>query len=138
MALRGMGPAAKPAMPTLRKVLHDRTPRVRDLAAQALAELEGGGEQAPRTRSAARITSGAAVSPSFGPDSSGDWPQFHGPRRDALCSERGLLAKWPAEGPRLLWKWEVPGEAIRAYRSPGQASTRWATAPSTARSPSSC
>ncbi len=114
MALRGMGPAAKPAMPTLRKALHDKTPRVRDLAAQALAELERRGEKAPGTRSAARITSGAAVSPSFGPDSSGDWPQFHGPRRDALCSETGLLRKWPAEGPRLLWKWEDAG---RGYSS---------------------
>jgi len=32
-----------------------------------------------------------------------DWPQFHGPRRDALCTETGLLKQWPAEGPKLLW-----------------------------------
>lgn len=34
---------------------------------------------------------------------SSDWPQFHGPRRDNLSSERGLLRRWPPEGPELLW-----------------------------------
>jgi len=32
-----------------------------------------------------------------------DWPQFHGPRRDNLSAETGLLKQWPAEGPKLLW-----------------------------------
>lgn len=31
------------------------------------------------------------------------WPQFRGPRRDGICDEKGLLASWPAMGPRLLW-----------------------------------
>ncbi len=33
-----------------------------------------------------------------------DWPQFHGPRRDNLSRENGLLKQWPAGGPQLLWK----------------------------------
>ena len=33
-----------------------------------------------------------------------DWPQFHGPNRDNLCLEKGLLDKWPEAGPKLLWK----------------------------------
>ena len=33
-----------------------------------------------------------------------DWPQFHGPRRDNISRETGLLKKWPAGGPELLWK----------------------------------
>jgi len=33
----------------------------------------------------------------------GDWPQFHGPNRDSICTEKGLLKQWPAEGPKLLW-----------------------------------
>ena len=33
-----------------------------------------------------------------------DWPQWRGPRRDAVCRETGLLAQWPAEGPPLAWK----------------------------------
>jgi hypothetical protein len=36
--------------------------------------------------------------------SAGDWPQFHGPNRDNLCTEKGLLDKWPEAGPKLLWK----------------------------------
>jgi len=33
-----------------------------------------------------------------------DWPQWRGPDRDGKSSETGLLDKWPAEGPRLLWQ----------------------------------
>ena len=33
----------------------------------------------------------------------GDWPQFHGPNRDAISTEKGLLQRWPAAGPKLLW-----------------------------------
>jgi outer membrane protein assembly factor BamB len=33
-----------------------------------------------------------------------DWPQFHGPHRDSICTETGLLQEWPAQGPPLLWK----------------------------------
>jgi outer membrane protein assembly factor BamB len=32
-----------------------------------------------------------------------DWPQWRGPRRDAVCPETGLLTEWPKGGPRLLW-----------------------------------
>ncbi|MHC4654720.1 MAG: PQQ-binding-like beta-propeller repeat protein [Planctomycetota bacterium] len=31
------------------------------------------------------------------------WPQFHGPNRDNISTEKGLLKKWPEEGPALLW-----------------------------------
>jgi len=32
------------------------------------------------------------------------WPQWRGPRRDGISDEKGLLRKWPEEGPPLLWK----------------------------------
>jgi len=32
-----------------------------------------------------------------------DWPQFHGPRRDNISTETGLLKKWPEGGPKRLW-----------------------------------
>ena len=38
-----------------------------------------------------------------------DWGEFHGPRRDAICRERGLLDTWPEGGPELLWKLEGLG-----------------------------
>ena len=33
-----------------------------------------------------------------------DWPKFLGPRDDGTSTETGLLAKWPAEGPPVLWE----------------------------------
>jgi len=44
-----------------------------------------------------------------------DWPQFRGPRRDAVSAETGLLPTWPEGGPRLLWKKENLG---RGWSSP--------------------
>jgi len=32
------------------------------------------------------------------------WPQWHGPNRDNISTETGLLKKWPEGGPRLLWQ----------------------------------
>ncbi|MBL7185477.1 MAG: PQQ-binding-like beta-propeller repeat protein [Phycisphaerae bacterium] len=31
------------------------------------------------------------------------WPCFHGPRRDNLATDKGLLQTWSQEGPKLLW-----------------------------------
>ena len=31
------------------------------------------------------------------------WPQFHGPNRDNISTEKGLLKRWPVNGPPLLW-----------------------------------
>lgn len=31
------------------------------------------------------------------------WPCYHGPNRDNISTEKGLLARWPEEGPKLLW-----------------------------------
>jgi outer membrane protein assembly factor BamB len=31
------------------------------------------------------------------------WPCFHGPKRDNLSTETGLLRAWPEDGPELLW-----------------------------------
>ncbi len=39
-----------------------------------------------------------------------EWPQFHGPNRDNISTETGLLKKWPAEGPKLLWTFKGIGE----------------------------
>ena len=33
-----------------------------------------------------------------------DWPQWNGPNRDGKSAETGLLAQWPADGPKLAWK----------------------------------
>src|SRR5262245_63983977 len=36
-----------------------------------------------------------------------DWPQFLGPNRNGISSEKGLLETWPTAGPKELWR--VPG-----------------------------
>ncbi len=33
-----------------------------------------------------------------------DWPQWRGPNRDGVSTEKDLLDVWPEGGPRLLWK----------------------------------
>lgn len=38
------------------------------------------------------------------------WPHFHGPKRDNVSRETGLLKKWPEDGPRLLWKYRHCGD----------------------------
>ena len=44
-----------------------------------------------------------AAPPTLGGEDRAEWPQFHGPRRDNIATETGLLRQWPAGGPRLLW-----------------------------------
>jgi outer membrane protein assembly factor BamB len=34
----------------------------------------------------------------------GEWPQWRGPDRNGLSTEKGLLQEWPKGGPPLLWK----------------------------------
>jgi len=47
--------------------------------------------------------------------SKGEWPQWRGPKRDAICTETGLLTEWPANGPPLVWKCTGRGDG---YSSP--------------------
>jgi len=51
----------------------------------------------------------------------GYWPQFRGPNRDGVSSDRGLLAKWPEGGPRVEWK---SGELGEGYSSVALAGDR--------------
>lgn len=38
-----------------------------------------------------------------------DWPQWRGPHRDGVSTETGLLAKWPKDGPQLVWTFDKAG-----------------------------
>ncbi|UCC98951.1 MAG: PQQ-binding-like beta-propeller repeat protein [Phycisphaerales bacterium] len=39
-----------------------------------------------------------------------DWPQYLGPNRNSTSDETGLLRSWPAEGPKVLWIFDLgPG-----------------------------
>lgn len=38
-----------------------------------------------------------------------DWPQWMGPKRDNVWRETGLLEKFPADGPKVIWRVPVQG-----------------------------
>src|SRR5512137_2830739 len=47
--------------------------------------------------------------------SAADWPQWRGPNRDGKSLETGLVASWPAGGPRLVWKAQGLGESYSSF-----------------------
>lgn len=36
-----------------------------------------------------------------------DWPEFRGPRRDGLSRETNWTARWPADGPKMVWSAKI-------------------------------
>lgn len=60
-------------------------------------------------RTAARLIalSIILVVPQILADTVHDWPQYRGPERDGVSRESGLLAEWPEEGPKVLWKRDI-------------------------------
>lgn len=70
-------------------------------------------------RSLARVAglclSSLAVAAADGPW----WPAFHGPQRDNLVRETGLLKQWPRQGPRLIWKFPGCGRGYAAVSAAG-------------------
>ena len=49
------------------------------------------------------------------PAAESGWSQWRGPRRDGVSDETGLLASWPAGGPKQLW---TAGALGKGYSSP--------------------
>jgi outer membrane protein assembly factor BamB len=48
----------------------------------------------------------------FAAPASAQWLQWDGPHRDFTCDSKGLAEKWPADGPRQIWKGEIgPGHS---------------------------
>ena len=52
-------------------------------------------------------------------DALDDWPQWRGPRRDGVSTERGLLKSWPNGGPPLAWKAAGAGEGYSSFAVSG-------------------
>ncbi len=48
-----------------------------------------------------------------------DWPQWRGPNRDGLSPEKGLLARWPEGGPRLVFEAHGVGRGYSSMASAG-------------------
>ncbi len=68
------------------------------LAKQRARETASGGADEPLP--AAPPPTGDLRTRTFG----SDWPKFLGPTGDSKSTEKGILTKWPAKGPRIVWK----------------------------------
>jgi outer membrane protein assembly factor BamB len=55
---------------------------------------------------------GCVIVMAVGPALAQDWPQWRGPNRDGVSTEKGLLQQWPQAGPPLLWKATGLGEGF--------------------------
>jgi outer membrane protein assembly factor BamB len=44
-----------------------------------------------------------------------DWPQWRGPNRDGVSTEKGLLKDWPQGGPPLAWQAKGAGEGYSSF-----------------------
>ena len=48
-----------------------------------------------------------------------DWPQWRGPRRDGIATEKGLLKSWPSNGPARAWQASGAGEGYSSFAVAG-------------------
>jgi outer membrane protein assembly factor BamB len=71
-----------------------RNPHFKASEIEAVAQTAAGGSEATRREGE-------------------DWPEFLGPRQTGVSGETGLLEKWPATGPKVLWKKQI-GEGYSA------------------------
>jgi outer membrane protein assembly factor BamB len=44
-----------------------------------------------------------------------DWPQWRGPNRDGISSEKGLLKAWPKGGPPVAWRATGVGDGYSSF-----------------------
>jgi outer membrane protein assembly factor BamB len=105
--LGGMGPDAKAAVPVLAEAMRNESPVIQARLLGILSSIDP--EAFPPEKHAQKaeytpVEVDASSGLTNAAATSADWPQFHGPYRDALCREQGLLQEWPEGGPRLLWK----------------------------------
>lgn len=111
--LGAMGSDAKSSVPAIVKIMEGASSVMQARYADILNQIDPEnfyGNTTSDTLRAGRVTldesvPGAPLSPF-----SRDWPQFHGPNRDSICHERGLLTEWPEGGPTCLWVLEGLGK----------------------------
>ena len=107
--LGGIGAEAKPAVPVILRIMKDESPVLQERYRGVLRQIDPERFDVASTGSTAAATFDAADAPSAIAMDRGDWPQFHGPARDSICREEGLLQAWPQGGPKLLWTLEGLG-----------------------------
>lgn len=67
-----------------------------------------------------RLTTGLLLAWTFHTVLGDDWPQWLGPRRDAVWRESGIVEKFPPGGPPMRWRREIGG----GYAGPAVANGR--------------
>ncbi len=102
--LGGIGADAKPAVPVILQAMETESPAIRVRFAGILRQIDPTQFSSGTTSRRANVDFDPAIAAAALADEAGDWPQFHGPRRDSICREQGLLDQWPETGPRLLWQ----------------------------------
>jgi outer membrane protein assembly factor BamB len=112
LVLGNIGPDAREALPLLEKAAANPSEPLRDRLPGIIAQIRAATRTGTAGRAVAALPANLAGVPTHLPLAAapGDWPQFHGPRRDAICTETGLLTEWPSDGPPLLWKLEGLGK----------------------------
>lgn len=102
--LGGIGADAKPAVPTIVRIMKEESPAMQARLAGVLGQIDP--ERFDRTGTTGMGEGtrfdAALAQPTVAIDREA-WAQFHGPARDSICREEGLLRAWPEGGPELLW-----------------------------------
>ncbi len=114
--MAAIGADAKPAVPLLAEAMKHESPAMQDRLAGILSQIDPdnyAGNTTTGKVSPGRVSLDLADRPeSEIALAKADWPQFHGPRRDSFCRERGLLKQWPEDGPKRLWRLEGLGRGF--------------------------
>lgn len=121
-ALGGIGPDARDAVPVIEEAMKSENDVTRERFLGILGSI------APEKYAPAAIVPQAQFDAAkvgqpddlaYGAVAGGNWPGFHGPARDSVCRERGLLQTWPEQGLKLLWKLEGLGRGLSAVSIAG-------------------
>lgn len=111
-----LGAEARAAAPVIEAVMRTETPVMQARYAGILHQIDPArypGNETTGILPTGRVRLGVAAEASgVASPLAADWAQFHGPNRDSVCHERGLLQAWPEEGPRLLWTLEGLGRGF--------------------------
>jgi outer membrane protein assembly factor BamB len=120
--LGAMGPEAQEAVPVLATALEKESPVNRARLAGILNQIDPARFAGETSRHPLSEQVKLGPGDEAGPDTfpgAGEWPQFHGPGRDSLCRERGLLSEWSATGPKLLWSIKGLGRGLSSLSIAG-------------------
>jgi len=105
--LGGIGADAKPAVPVILRVMKTESSVMQDRFAGVLRQIDPERFATQSSTGRARYEKTSLIPPAD--VATADWPQFHGPVRDSICREKGLLQTWPEGGPKQLWTLEGLG-----------------------------